>query len=117
MQRRSIEHEQIIYVSSNRRMKQLMHWLSNSHSTPDTGILTYLLSTMAPKRMETTLPSTALFRGIHLSSAGLEKTDGTRKPRSLKRSERGTPGYLPLGAYYVESQKANTPALLPALTL
>ena len=31
MQRGSIEHEQIIYESSNRRMKQLMDWLSNSH--------------------------------------------------------------------------------------
>ena len=29
MQRGSIEHEQIIYESSNRRMKQLMDWLSN----------------------------------------------------------------------------------------
>ena len=54
MQRGSIEHEQIIYESSNRRMKQLMDWLSNSHSTPDTGMLTYLLSAMAPKRTETT---------------------------------------------------------------
>ena len=44
MQRGSIEHEQIIYESSNRRMKQLMDWLSNSHWTPDTGMLTYLLS-------------------------------------------------------------------------
>ena len=31
MQRGSIEHEQIINESSNRRMKQLMDWLSNSH--------------------------------------------------------------------------------------
>ena len=31
MQRSSIEHEQIIYESSNRRMKQLMDWLLNSH--------------------------------------------------------------------------------------
>ena len=31
MQRGSIEHEQIIYGSSNRRMKQLMDWPSNSH--------------------------------------------------------------------------------------
>ena len=38
----SIEHEQIIYISSNRRMKQLMDWLSNPHWTPDTGMLTYL---------------------------------------------------------------------------
>ena len=30
MQRGSIEHEQIIYESSNRRMKQLMDWLSSS---------------------------------------------------------------------------------------
>ena len=30
MQRGSIEHEEIIYESSNRRMKQLMDWLSNS---------------------------------------------------------------------------------------
>ena len=30
MQRGSIEHEQIIYVSSNRRMKQLMDWLGLS---------------------------------------------------------------------------------------
>ena len=35
-------------------MKQLMDWLSNSHGTPDTGMLTYLLSGMAPKRTETT---------------------------------------------------------------
>ena len=34
MQRGSIEHEQIIYESSNRRMKQLMDWLSNSHLNP-----------------------------------------------------------------------------------
>ena len=31
IQRGSIEHEQILYESSNRRMKQLMDWLSNSH--------------------------------------------------------------------------------------
>ena len=31
MQRGSIEHGQIIYESSNRRMKQLMDWLSNPH--------------------------------------------------------------------------------------
>ena len=31
LQRGSIEHEQIIYERSNRRMKQLMDWLSNSH--------------------------------------------------------------------------------------
>ena len=54
MQRGSIEHEQIIYKSSNRRMKQLMDWLSNSHWTTDTGMLTYLLSAMAPKQTETT---------------------------------------------------------------
>ena len=47
MQRGSIEHEQIIYESSNRRMKQLVDWLLNSHSTPDTGMLTYLLSETA----------------------------------------------------------------------
>ena len=35
-------------------MKQLMDWLSNSHWTPDTGMLTYLLSGMAPKQTETT---------------------------------------------------------------
>ena len=35
-------------------MKQLMDWLSNSHCTQDTGMLTYLLSAMAPKRTETT---------------------------------------------------------------
>ena len=45
MQRGSIEHEQIIYESSNRRMKQLMDWLSNSHWTPDTGIIINLIST------------------------------------------------------------------------
>ena len=32
----------IIKISSNRSMKQLMDWLSNSHRTPDTGMLTYL---------------------------------------------------------------------------
>ena len=42
MQHGSIEHEQIIHVSSNRRMKQLMDWLSKPHWTPDTGMLTYL---------------------------------------------------------------------------
>ena len=31
MQRGSIEHETNYYVSSNRRMKQLMDWLSNPH--------------------------------------------------------------------------------------
>ena len=35
-------------------MKQLMNWLSNPHSTPGTGMLTYLYLTMAPKRTETT---------------------------------------------------------------
>ena len=32
----------IIYISSNPRMKQLMDWLSNPHWTRDTGMLTYL---------------------------------------------------------------------------
>ena len=31
VQRGSIEHEQIIYESSNRRMKQPVDWLSNPH--------------------------------------------------------------------------------------
>ena len=31
IQRGLIEHEQIINISSNRRMKQLMDWLSNPH--------------------------------------------------------------------------------------
>ena len=31
MQRGSIEHEQIMYVSSNRCMEQLVDWLSNRH--------------------------------------------------------------------------------------
>ena len=44
--------EQIIYESSNRRMKQLMDWLSNPHQNPDArtgwrahvGLLTLLVS-------------------------------------------------------------------------
>ena len=35
-----------------------------------------------PSERRPFLPSTALFRGIHLSSAGLEKADGTRESRS-----------------------------------
>ena len=49
-----LEHEQIIFIRSNRHMKPLVDWLSNPHWTPDTGMLTYLLSAMAPKRTETT---------------------------------------------------------------
>ena len=43
IQRGLIEHEQILYRSSNRRMEQLVDWLPNQHRTPDTGLLTYLL--------------------------------------------------------------------------
>ena len=35
IQRGVIEHEQIIYISSNRRLKQLMDWLS-THTEPQT---------------------------------------------------------------------------------
>ena len=62
---------------------------------------------MAPKRTETTPAQYSAVSRIHLSSAGLEKADGTREPRSKKseRSERVTPGHLSSGAYYVESGK------------
>ena len=43
IQRGLIEHEQIIYISSNRRTKQLIDWLSKPHWTPYTGMMTYLL--------------------------------------------------------------------------
>ena len=74
-----VQSQQIIYISSNRRMKQLMDWLSNPHWIPDTGMLTCLL--LSNGMMRPLLPSTALFRGFHLS-AGQEKADGTHEPRS-----------------------------------
>ena len=83
MQRGPIEHEQIIYVSSNRRMKQtnglaVKPTLNPRHRNADLPPA----QQWHPSERRPLLPSTALFREIHLSSAGLEKTDETREPRS-----------------------------------
>ena len=72
-----------MFVSSNRRMKQtnglaVKPTLNTRHRNAD------LPSSQLwhPSERRPLLPSTALFRAFHLSSAGLEKTDGTREPRS-----------------------------------
>ena len=58
-------------------------WVTDSRRTPDTGMNDLPSSQQwHPSEWRPLLPSTALFRGFHLSSAGLEKADNTREPRS-----------------------------------
>ena len=57
-------------------------------------------------------------RPFHLSSAGLEKADSTREPRSQKRLERTCDTGAPIvRCLFPWIQQANAPALLPTLTL
>ena len=94
----SIEHEQI-ETTNGLAVKPT---LNPRHRNPD------LPSSQQwhPSERRQLLPSTALLRGIHLSSAGLEWANGTRELRPYsERSARVTPGHLSSGAYYLKSSK------------
>ena len=107
MQRGSIEHEQIIYESSNRRMKQLMDWLSNSHCTQDTGMLTYLfLSNGTQANGDYSCPVQRCFEEFTSHQLDLRRPTGyTNLTLKSEQSARVMLGYLLSGAYYLESSK------------
>ena len=82
---RCILMNKLISISTNRCMKPLVDWLSNPHWTADTGILTYLriiLSNGTQTNGDHSCPVKCCFKKIYLSSAALEKANGTRKLRS-----------------------------------
>ena len=105
---RSNSHEQIIYISSNCRMKQLEDWLSNSHWTLDTGMLTYLpLSNGTQADGDHSCPVQRCFE--ELTSHQLDLIRSTVHAKIALKSERSalvTPGHLLSGAYYIESSKS-----------
>ena len=84
IQRGPIEHEQIINISSNRRMYETTKGLAVKitlnprHRNADLPFS----QQWHPSERRPLLPSTAPFRGIHLSSTGLAKADGTRRVRT-----------------------------------
>ena len=88
-------------------MKQLMDWLSNPHSTPDTGILTYLfLSNGTQAKGDHSCPVRRRFE--EFTSHQLDLRRPTVHANLALKSERSalvTPGHLSSGAYYVESSK------------
>ena len=102
-----VEDEQIINISSNRRMKQLMDWLSNSHWTTDTGMLTYLfLSNDTQANGDHSCPVRRHFE--EFTSHRLDLRKPMVHPNLALKSERSarvTPGHLSSGAYYLESSK------------
>ena len=119
MQRGSIEHEQIIYVSSNRRTKQLKDWLSHPHRTPETGVLTYLpLSNGTQANGDHSCPGQSCFEEFTSHQLDLRRPTVHANPTlKSERSALVTPGHLSSGAYYLESSKPTHLPLLPALTL
>ena len=97
-------------------MKQLMDRLSNSHWTPDTGMLTYLLSAMAPKRTETTPAQySAVSRNSPLFSCTWRPT--VHANLALTANEAQVWRRSTYRQVLMTSNQANTPALLPAFTL
>ena len=99
--------EQIIYLSSNLRMKQLMDWLSNPHCTPDTGMLTYLfLSNGTQANGDYSCPVRCRFEEFTSHQMDLRRpTVHANLALKSERSERVTPRHLSSGAYYLESSK------------
>ena len=94
-----IEHEQIIYLSSNRRMKQLMDWLSNPHWTPDTEMVTYLLSNGNPGNGDHSCPVQCSFEEFTSHQLDLRRLMvHVNLALKSKRSARVTPGHLSSGA-------------------
>ena len=107
IQRGLIEHGKIIYISSNRRMKQLMDWLSNTHWTLDTGRLTYLLlSNGTQAKGDPYCPVQRCFEEFTSHQLDLSRpTVHANLALKSERSARVTPGHLSSGAYYLESSK------------
>ena len=119
MQRGSIEHEQIIYISSNRRMKQLMDWLSNPHWTPDTRMLTYLLlSNGTQAKGEHSCPVRRCFEDFTSHQLNLRRSTVHANLALKQRTKRTCDAGAPIVRCLLRRiQQANTPASLPALTL
>ena len=88
-------------------MKQLMDWLSNSHRTPDTGMLTYLLlSNGTQANGDHSCPVRSRFEEFTSHQLDLRRpTVHTNLALKRQRSARVTLGHLSSGAYYVESRK------------
>ena len=88
-------------------MKQLRVWLSNSHSTPDTGMLTYLfLSNGTQASGDHSCPVRRRFEEFTSHQLDLRRpTVHVNLALKSERSECVTPGHLSSGAYYVESSK------------
>ena len=107
IQRGVIEHEQIVYVSSNSRMKQLVDWLPNPHSTPDTGMLTYLLpSNGTQTNGDHSCPVQRCFEEFTSHQRDLRRpTVHANLALKSERSALVTPGHLSSGTYNLESSK------------
>ena len=101
------EHEQIINISSNHRMKQLMDWLSNSHWTPDTGMLTYLfLSNGTQANRDHSCSVQHCFEEFTSHQLDLRRpTVHANLALKSEQNARVMPGHLSSSAYYLESSK------------
>ena len=97
----------IIYISSNRRMKQLMDWLSNPHRTSDTRMLTYLLlSNGTQANGDHFYPVQRCFEEFTSHQLALRRpTVHANLALKCEQSLCVTPGHLLSGAYYLESSK------------
>ena len=96
IQRGLIEHQQIINISSNRRIKQL-----------DTGMLTYLLlSNGTQANGDHSCQVQRCFEEFTSHQLDLRRpTAHANLALKSERSERVTPGHPSSGAYYLESSK------------
>ena len=108
MQRGSIEHEQIIYESSNRRMKQLTNGLAVKltlnprHRNADLPPL----SNGTQANGDHSCPVQRCFEEFTSHQLDLRRpTVHANLALKSERSARVTPGHLSSGAYYLESSK------------
>ena len=88
-------------------MKQLMDWLPNPHSTPDTGMPTYLLLSNGPRANGDHFCLVQhCFEEFTSHQLDLRRpTVHANFALKSERSSRVTPGHLSSGAYYLESSK------------
>ena len=100
-------------------MKQLMDWLSNSHWTPDTGMLTYLfLSNGTQANGNHSCPVRRRFEEFTSHQLDLRRPTVHANLALKMRTKRTCDAGAPIVRCLLRRiQKANTPALLPALTL
>ena len=87
-------------------MKQLMDWLSNSHSTPDTRMLTYLfLGYGTQANGDHSCPGRRRFEEFTSDQLDLRRpTVHANLALKSERSARVTPGHLSSDAYHQSSK-------------